>query len=80
MVAVVAYTRAQRRTAREGHTMATIDDTRLNATENDDAYRDGRNCNRDCIVMESEGVVNADSARYVENDDVMNSMAEGYFG
>lgn len=31
------------------------------------------------VVMESGGVVDMDNPKYVEEDDVMDSIAEGYF-
>lgn len=49
---------------------------------------DGRACSvahadrkdyRDQVIMESGGVIEMDDPGYVENDDVKDSMAEGYF-
>lgn len=50
---------------------------------NDEVMNDPSKCNgtgsHDEVVMESGGVTDADCPNYVEEDDVRDSIAEGYF-
>lgn len=54
-----------------------------NTTENNTKDENTSQCGglggRDQIVMESSGVVEADCPNYIEEDDVKDSIAEGYF-
>ena len=51
-------------------------------TVNDKAAKDSLKCNgtgtHDEVVMESLGVIDDDCPNYIEEDDVSNSIAEGY--
>lgn len=51
-------------------------------TANDKTAKDSLKCNgtgtHDEVVMESLGVIDADCPNYIEEDDVGNSIAEGY--
>ncbi len=57
----------------------TVFESRMDELVRDDAYVSERDCNRDCIEMESGGTVSASSSAYKESDDVMNAVAEGYY-
>lgn len=56
-----------------------FDDAKLDEILSEDEASNDNDSPRDRIVMESDGTVDADSSKYVEGDDVMNSIAEGYF-
>lgn len=65
--------------------MAIEDNIAREGRETDGAvFEDSLKCNgtgsHDGIVMESGGVIDAGCPNYVEEDDVMDSIAEGYFG